>query len=342
MQLTDGHNALISDSETEFASKVIELYTEKFLWEKISTNSRQVIKEQFSTDTIRKALTAALKPDSSKCDDLDSGPRPVIVHCHIFKNAGTTLDWSLQRQFGSGFVDHRDDDSMRKGAAFLGPFLQSNPDISAISSHHVQLPLPESTELELLPIIALRHPIDRARSVYDFERRQDANTPGAMQAKKLDFADYVRWRMRSDVAPTIRNFHCSFCTSTYDSMIGEQQYLDSLALLTRTPLLVIVERYDESMLLLEDYLEPYFPDIDLSYVLQNATPDRSGTLAERIESIYTELGPELTREFREKNHWDVQLYEAANAILVERLGALGRPDSLLANFQSRCRLASDA
>ena len=35
--------------------------------------------------------------------------RNVILHYHLFKNAGSTLDWSLQRQFGAGFVDHRDD-----------------------------------------------------------------------------------------------------------------------------------------------------------------------------------------------------------------------------------------
>ncbi|MEZ5501190.1 MAG: glycosyltransferase [Halioglobus sp.] len=56
MQLIDGHNALIADSETEFASKVIEAYTDKFLWHKLSTNCRQVIRENFSADTIRAAL----------------------------------------------------------------------------------------------------------------------------------------------------------------------------------------------------------------------------------------------------------------------------------------------
>ncbi len=233
MQLTDGHNALISDSETEFASKVIELYTDKFLWQKLSTNSRQVIREQFSTATIRAALEKVLGENVSERRSRPTGSRPVIVHCHLFKNAGSTLDWSLKRQFGAGFIDHRDDDSMRQGASFLGPYIESHTELSAISSHHVRLPLPVSEEFQILPIIALRHPIDRARSVYDFERRQEADTPGAIHAKKLSFADYIRWRMQPDVSPIIRNFHCSFCTSNFDSEIGEQQYLESVALLSR-------------------------------------------------------------------------------------------------------------
>ena len=342
MQLTDGLNALISDSETAFADNVIALYKEKFLWQKLSTNCRQVIREQFSTETIRTALQGILEEGPPKPAPKPDAPRPVIVHCHLFKNAGSTLDWSLQRQFGAGFVDHRDDDNMRRGAAYLKPYLEAHKQVSAISSHHIRFPLPNSEQLQLLPLISLRHPIDRARSVYDFERRQQANTPGAIQAKKLSFADYVRWRMQPDVAPTIRNFHCSFCTSNFDSMIGEPAYLESVAMLIKTPLLVIVERYDESMVLLEQELEPYFPGIDLSYLRQNETFGREVELVQRIESVFEQLGPELTVEFREKNHWDMKLYENSLAIHGERMGALGNLDRLMADFQARCRLLSVA
>jgi len=146
--------------------------------------------------------------------------------------------------------------------------------------------------------------------------------------------------MLPDVKSTIRNFHCAFCTSNFDSEIGEQGYLDSVALLTKTPLMVIVERYDESMLLLEQQLQQHFPAIDLSYVRQNATPDREDDLEQRIKNVFDQLGPELTVEFREKNHWDMKLYEDAQAIFIERLGALPRVKDLLRDFQSRCQLLS--
>ncbi len=83
-----------------------------------------------------------------------------------------------------------------------------------------------------------------------------------------------------------------------------------------------------------------FPHIDLSYIRQNETPGREGSLEQRVEAVFDELGPELTVEFREKNHWDMKLYEDAQAILNERLGSLGRIDSLLENFRARCRLLS--
>lgn len=336
MQLKDGHNALITDSETEFADKVIELYTDKFLWQKISTNSRQVIRDQFSTDTIRRALEKVLEKKGQDEKVVAQRPRPVIVHCHLFKNAGSTLDWSLRRNFGQAFVDHRDDEAMRRGEAFLGPYLLDHPEVRAISSHHVRFPLPVSKIFEAIPIIALRHPIDRARSVYEFERRQESDTPGAQQAKLLSFPDYVRWRLSAEAAPTIRNFHCSFCTGVFDAKIGEQHYLDSVALLTKTPLLILVERYDESMLLLEHYLGSFFPGIDLSYVRQNETPDRMPILEQRVEAVLRELGPELAHEFQEQNHWDMKLYNDAHAIIIERLGALGGVNQLLDAFRLRC------
>jgi glycosyltransferase involved in cell wall biosynthesis len=64
INLIDGHNALIADTEMEFASKVIELYTDKALWQKISKNCQQVIKDQFGADTIQRSLEQILKKDN--------------------------------------------------------------------------------------------------------------------------------------------------------------------------------------------------------------------------------------------------------------------------------------
>ncbi len=336
MSLVDGHNALITDSETAFADKVVELYTDRFLWQKLSTNCRQVIRDQFSFDTIRRALEGIL--GERTCRPSRAEPRPVLLHCHLFKNAGTTLDWSLARQFGDGFTDHRDDDDMRRGAEYLGPYIERHPGLRALSSHHVRFPLPESADYRLLPLVALRHPIERARSVYDFERRQEADTPGANRAKELSFADYVRWRMEDGVAPTIRNFHCAFLAGRFEQDIGEAEFQDSVAALANLPLLVIVERYDESMVLLEKSLQPYYGDVDLAYVAQNVTPGREGDLEARVQAIYNELGPELEQHFRESNHWDVRLYEDALAIFNERIGAVGALDRELENFRARCRV----
>ncbi|MCP4829188.1 MAG: hypothetical protein GY889_09965, partial [Proteobacteria bacterium] len=189
--------------------------------------------------------------------------------------------------------------------------------------------------------ISIRHPIDRARSVYEFEKKQDAATPGAIAAKKMSFSDYVSWRLQPESSPTIRNYQCCFCTNLFEQQIGQQEYRNSVALLSRTPGLIIVERYDESMLLLETHLRPYFPEIDLAYVRQNSTQDQSQGLEARVASVYEELGADLTQEFREANHWDMQLYEDANALFNERWAGLGRPAQRIEAFRQRCRRLSE-
>lgn len=339
MHLIDGHNALIADTETEFANKIVELYTEQTLWQKLSVNGRKVITEQFSPATIRDALQNVLSTPVVAAKD--SQRRKVILHCHLFKNAGSTLDWSLKRSFSDAFVDHREDDSMRRGRQYLTPYLHQHSSLKALSSHHIQFPLPQEEELELLTLALLRHPIDRARSVYAFERRQEAFTPGAIKAKELCFADYVRWRLEDDVAPTVRNFQCSHLTSSKLEPINRPQYEAALAVLTRAPLVGTVERYDESMVLFEQSLSKDFSGIDLAYISQNVTPEREQNLETRIQGVLDELGTDLAEEFSAKNAWDIQLHQDANAILTERLGAVAHLEERLESFRRRCQLLNE-
>ncbi len=64
MGLVDGTNVLIADDETVFAEKVIRLYQEKELWEKVSENGIQSIQGNFSKEVTRKTLEQLLRlPD---------------------------------------------------------------------------------------------------------------------------------------------------------------------------------------------------------------------------------------------------------------------------------------
>ena len=73
--------------------------------------------------------------------------REVILHCHLFKNAGTALDWALQRTFGDGFIDHRYDDNMRQeGVVYLDGYLSKRPKVQVLSSHHMSF-MPEHKKI---------------------------------------------------------------------------------------------------------------------------------------------------------------------------------------------------
>ena len=61
--------------------------------------------------------------------------RHILLHGHIFKNAGTTFDWSLERSFGEAFLDHREDKVMReRGGRHLAALVDDRPALRAFSA----------------------------------------------------------------------------------------------------------------------------------------------------------------------------------------------------------------
>ena len=67
--------------------------------------------------------------------------RGVIIHYHLFKNAGTSVDAILRRNFGEGWASR--EYPPRSDGEAAREFLASNPHIAALSSHTLLLPPPE-------------------------------------------------------------------------------------------------------------------------------------------------------------------------------------------------------
>ena len=214
--------------------------------------------------------------------------RHIIVHGHIFKNAGTSFDWSLNRAFGDRFIDHREDKLMReKKGKHLAEFVHEHPSLCALSSHHLCFPRPEIDDVVFHPVYFVRHPIERIASVYSFERRQEADTLGARAAKEKSFSDYVRWRFQSDVPSTIRDYQVRNVIGAHDLSLGAATVSwlsEALSHLESIDCVGVVDRYDESMVVFEESLRPFFPDIDLAYERQNVSdPDKLQTVDERVQ-----------------------------------------------------------
>ena len=274
-----------------------------------------------------------------------SGIRTIILHNHLFKNAGSTFDWSLKRNFGEDFVDQRDNEKMIQGARYLGPFVYDNASLKALSSHHLKFPLPDIPPMNFLPVILLRHPVDRIGSVYSFEKKQIADTPGAIHSKNKSFKEYVKWRMSPDVPITIRNFQTNRCLDVPANIKGfigrpltEADYIQAADRLAGISLIGLVDMYDESMVVFEETLRPNFPEIDLSYVVQNRLRGNSQSMEDRVVSIYSELGLEVSDMVLLENHWDLKLYYHARSLLIERTVDIDKFEDKLSSFRKRCHL----
>lgn len=263
--------------------------------------------------------------------------RQVIVHAHMFKNAGTTLDWSLQRSFGDLHLDHRDDDKMREGASYLGPYLSQNTRINAVSSHWITFPLPSLHRTRLDLVLLFRDPIERIRSVYNFERQQQpAETPGAKKAKECSFKDYVSWQLQPMPGPVVKNFQTRYCSGEY---LGDDlELLDRKARNTvaSTPLIGLVERYEESMVLFEHLLKPDYPQLDLAYQVQNRSDSAQLDAAQRREQVLQELG-DIADQVIAANQYDIDLYASVCQRFEEAIAQVPDLDSRVSELRQRNR-----
>jgi len=260
--------------------------------------------------------------------------RHILLHGHIFKNAGSTLDWSLRRSFGSAFCQHRDDAAMRAAPQDTLAAAVADASMVALSSHNLPSPPPPLDGIAFHPVFLLRHPIERVLSVYAFERQQQAMTPGAQAAKRLNLQDYVAWRLQDDVRPVIRNFQTRFLADgsarhaldplSAEAVAAARQQLSDGALIG------IVERYDESMVVLEEALKPLFPPLDLACVPQNVTPSS----ARGAESARAQLGA-LWDDVLAHNRDDLALYDEALAVLDRQITSIPAFPRKLGHFRER-------
>jgi hypothetical protein len=272
------------------------------------------------------------------------GNRTIIIHNHLFKNAGSTIDWSLKRNFGNkGFIDHRNDKAMRQGADYLEEYLCKNKNVKALSTHHLVLPLPKPTNIALLMLMMFRHPIERVRSVYNFERKQvQARTPGAIHARKYSLQQYIEWRLRDDVPETIRNYHTTKCLPgkqklSIGSEIRESDFEKALSTVRLTQMIGLVEHFDESIVVFEEYLKHYFPEIDLSYRIQNVGQPTNIPQSERIDTLRKNIGEEMYSALLQKNNWDLKLDFFVRKEFSKRKSKIENFPQKLHEFQIRCQ-----
>lgn len=264
--------------------------------------------------------------------------RHVLLHAHMFKNAGSTLDNSLQRSFAAGFVDHRDDEAMRRGAGYLGPYILDHPEIRSLSSHWITFPLPQIDGVSLHLAMLFRDPLQRILSVYRFERRQQYDSPGTIKARALDLPGYVRWRLQEGTGPVIRNFQARFCSGRYRDEDLENMYQQSLGLIQGTPLVGLVERYDESMALFEYHLRPFFPGIDLSGRAVNTSDDEPLDREQRRQRALQELAPVMA-EVIAANQYDLKLYDEVRARFEQALLAVPGLEERVSDLRTRSEIA---
>jgi hypothetical protein len=260
--------------------------------------------------------------------------RIVVVHYHIFKNAGSSVDAILQQTFHDKWTSYdTDNPAGRINPAQLAQYIAANPDKSAISSHQAMLPLPAVDGVAVLPIMLLRHPLDRARSVYDFERRQGQElgpvSRGADHAARLSFADYLRWRFDTSENGVVHNFQtawlCSSARNVFRTRIRDADFTVAQHSLQALPAFGLVERFDESLSWFADEFSKQGVNLNIQYRLENVTHGRDTRMEARLERTQELLGAAMWDELVERNRWDLQLHEFGLTLFLRRHGEAAPP-----------------
>jgi hypothetical protein len=244
--------------------------------------------------------------------------RHIVIHYHLFKNAGTTIDTVLHNHFGDacGAVEGAHPWETLAPAE-VAAYALANPALRAISSHQARLPVPEAAGIAFHPVVFLRHPIDRAGSVYAFERLQPPESPslGARIAREQDFAAYVRWRLTPGNGAVIRDFQTTHLSAREADMrtarATQADLADACARLDALPFFGLVERFDESLDRMRTWLAPHVGALPARYTVENSSEGRKTTLEERLQEIATALGPDLYQQLLQENALDLRLYEHA-------------------------------
>ena len=264
-------------------------------------------------------------------------PRPVILHYHIFKNAGTTLDHILERNFDRRFarLDGDDRDAVVGNEALVA-FLAARPDVAAISSHHIRPPLPVDGRFAFRDILFVREPLARLYSAYTFLRRAPAQShPLAEHARAMDarsffallIADYPRHACNSQV---------SLIANAGRDAATEVDLLRAAETVREAAVPGTADRFDEACVLAEIALRPLFPGFDASYVAQNVSTDRARSLPEQLAALRRECGADLFDRLSELNRLDTALHEVAGAEVRRRLERVRDRQRRLESLRARC------
>ncbi len=193
------------------------------------------------------------------------GTRFVIVHYHILKSGGTTIERILQRELGGAFAAlHGPHDNSILNGDHLAAFLREHGAISAVSSHHLRYPRPIIPGTVVFDCCFLRHPLDRLVSVYSYFRGINSPDPLCRRARRQSPRDFMSQTLResphlvSDVQVTqLANGGAFIRPANERDLERAAQILCDMAVPG------LVDMFSESLVAAEYFLNPSFPGIRL-------------------------------------------------------------------------------
>ncbi|QYK41010.1 MAG: hypothetical protein KF887_16700 [Paracoccaceae bacterium] len=229
--------------------------------------------------------------------------RTIILHYHLFKNAGTSFDGILKWNFPGRWVTAEFPTGPASNTDQVTEWIVSNPQAVAFSSHTASGPLPEIPGVRIISALFLRDPVERIRSAYLFERAQAAtavaDSRGVELARRTDLDGYARARIAVRGDRQCRDFHVARLSRFVP---GPQPELERAeAALKVLSFVGEVERFGHSIGRFQRLVAPVWPKFSAGSMHLNRA----------VEKEVAEISPELRVFLEDNNRDDLALLETA-------------------------------
>jgi hypothetical protein len=266
--------------------------------------------------------------------------RFVIVHYHIFKNGGSTIEAILERNFGlsQGFATlHGPHASSTLDAREVERFLRRNPRVAAVSSHHVRYPNPAIRHVVIFDCCFLRHPLERLDSLYRYSRNIDSEDWLSARARRSNAREFFR-ELIDEFPHIISNVQVTqiSCAGAFTRLANSHDLERAAKILEDAAIPGLVEMFDESLTAAEYFLKPAFPRLSLEYVHRNVTRMAVPRAHHRQERLMRLWGADLYEDLSRLNQLDLELFRRVEEEVRHRLGLVPNAESRLLAFRSRC------
>jgi hypothetical protein len=252
--------------------------------------------------------------------------RFIILHYHILKNAGTTIENILDRNFGERLarLDTPDRDG-RIGQADILSYLDKNPHIEAISSHQIHYPVPTAPGYIFFDLCFLRDPLERLRSTYDYFRQRPADgDPVSDAANNLDFGKFMA-RLIERFPERVDNPQTNLLANGEADRPTIPEDLDrALERMREVSFLGVVDLFDQSVAAGQRLLQAVFPNLDCVEPPANVSRGLAGTMASRRAQVREACGRAVYAELLRQNALDFQLVRMARAEVRRRFREVGQ------------------
>ena len=195
----------------------------------------------------------------------------------------------------------------------IAAFAEANPDIGAISSHKAR-PFPSFRTF--FPILFLRHPIDRARSMYYFAKRDPVQIDHPV-ARDSSFQDYVNYWINSP-SSILRNYQVAHLSQAsfrvpdlWHAAPRPEDLLEACDYLGSLRFFGLVRRFEASCRGFEASYRRTFPALRMCPVRENASTEKSLSETAMLNVARHELGAAAYMRLIDANQFDLALYDTA-------------------------------